>query len=280
LHWYHTIASYLLPYLKDRPVTLNPRLKGANAPGFYLHDMINRPPRCAEIFTSARRHEHEGKAKGDAIRNLVINNEATLLWTINLGCIDCNAWNSRISLIDTPDYIVIDLDPPKTADKDSYIGQLRRTAVASKKELQRRRLKFFVKTSGRRGLHFLIPCKDLSWQECRAAAEILCTAIHQLLPDDTTREERRKDRGSKIYIDASQNDYGDTVRSVYSAAPHLNKNVSTPLELSELKTVDPDRYTVHTIVGRIKKKGDLFEGVFDREVAKANADILRQVIGV
>jgi len=272
------MAPYILPYLQDRPVALNPRLDGPKASGFYMHDMLNRPPNCAEIYTSSRRNEEQGKPKGEPIRNLVINNQATLLWTINLGCLDCNPSNSRVSSINTPDYMVIDLDPPKHAKKETYIKQLRRTAVALTKYLEKLRLQFFIKTSGRTGLHFLIPSEGFTWPQCRQVAKAICDALHELVPEDTTREENKKDRGNKIYLDASQNDFGDTIRCVYCVAPNEDKNVSTPLELAELSKVDPDRFNIETIGERLKKKGDLFKDLLNSKVRKQNSKILRGIL--
>ena len=107
--YYHRVSSYILPYLKDRPLSLHVKPLNAGAPGFYIKDMEGRQPECSRVFTDQRRHEVKGKRS--TIDYLVCNNEATWLWMINLGCIDINPWNSRIKAPDFPDFIAIDLDP-------------------------------------------------------------------------------------------------------------------------------------------------------------------------
>ena len=104
-------------------------MHGANAPGLYIKDMEGRQPDCALIYTDKRRHQAEGKR--NVIDYLVCNNKATLLWMINIGCVDVNPWNSRVTNADQPDYIVIDLDPSE--DERTYKGLERflETALAA-----------------------------------------------------------------------------------------------------------------------------------------------------
>ncbi len=137
IQYYHTISKYLLPHIQDRPQSLHVKLHGPNAPGFYIKDMEGRQPNCANIFSTRRKHKKAGKR--DVIDYLVANNEPTLLWMINLGCIDVNPWTSRVSDPLHPDYIIIDLDP-----SDNDFSKAVEAAQATQQVLQSRKLTAFL----------------------------------------------------------------------------------------------------------------------------------------
>jgi len=132
IEYYYAVSKYILPHLKDRPLSLHVKHKGPHAEGLYIKDMDGRQPDCAEIFTDQRRHPKPGKR--NEIDYLVCNNEATLLYTINLGCIDLNPWMSRRQNPLLPDFINIDLDP---SDKD--FNKVIESALAAKEVLAKLR---------------------------------------------------------------------------------------------------------------------------------------------
>jgi len=277
IEYYHHVAPYILPYLKDRPESLYLKLTNASAPGLYIKDMEGRQPECADIFTDTRRHPAKGKR--NKIDYLVCNNEATLLWMINLGCIDINPWNSRIVAPENPDYLAIDLDPTAKDKKAHYLDKLLDTALAAKVWCDKHKVKAFVKTSGKTGIHFYIPCTGIEYSQARTITEQICAAIHDLAPKSSTIENSISQRHDLVYVDPSQNDYADTLAAPYSVRPFHIPTVSTPLDWKEInRRLDPSSFSIDNTLARLKKKGDLFAGVLDKRIATANMKILKKFL--
>ncbi|HTE28710.1 non-homologous end-joining DNA ligase LigD [Flavitalea sp.] len=210
--------------------------------------MEGREPDCASILTVDRKHKAAGKRA--KIDYLVANNEATLLYMINLGCIDINPSTSRVRSPNHPDYIIIDLDP-----SDDDFKKAIKTAIAAKTFFDSKKLKAFIKTSGKTGMHLYLPCPDFDFRQARDIAENICNAIHELVSGFTTTAVNISSRGNKLYIDSNQNDFADTVATPYAARPFHHPSVSTPLDWKEVKlSLDPLQFDINTIVARIKKK--------------------------
>ncbi len=239
--------------------------------------MEGRQPECTRVYTDTRRHKQAGKR--DTIDYLVCDNEATLLWMVNLGCIDINPWNSRTITPDNPDYIAIDFDPTVKERETGYLDKLIDTALATKEYCDRHKIKAFAKTSGKTGIHFYIPCTDIPFSRARTMAEQICRAIVEMVPQQATIANSINSRGNKIYADPSQNDYADTLASPYSVRPWHIPTVSTPLEWKEIShKLNPANFTTATILPRIKKKGELFKAVLDRKIALANTGKLLKLL--
>jgi bifunctional non-homologous end joining protein LigD len=272
IEYYHSISSYILPYLKGRAESLHIKNIKATAPGFYIKDMEGNQPEWAETFAMPRKHPKKGKR--NTIDYLVCNDEACLLYMINLGCIDINPWTSRIENYLQPDFVIIDLDP-----SDNDFKKVIKTSLAAKKIFDKLKLKTFPKTSGKTGMHLFISCEEFTFSEARNLAEDICKQINLLVPEITTTEITVSKRGDKLYIDPNQNDEGDTVAAAYSVRPAPVPTVSTPLEWKEInEELDPKKYDIHTILERIEKKGDLFKGVMDKKIRKANSRILKKLL--
>jgi bifunctional non-homologous end joining protein LigD len=272
IEYYNSVADYILPYLKNRPLSLHVKHRGPNAPGLYIKDMDGRQPECADIFEDQRRHKKPGKR--DVIDYLVCNNKATLLYMIDLGCIDVNPWTSTVDNPLHPDFIIIDLDP-----SDEDFQKAVETARAAKQYFDEHKLKALIKTSGKTGIHLYVPCEGFTFPQARTIAERVCDKIHELVPEITTRETTVADRGTKLYVDANQNDYADTVAAPYSVRPFKHPSVSTPLEWKELKAgLNPSDFTIETIGKRLSKKPDLFVPVLDKGIAHKNSKILGGII--
>jgi bifunctional non-homologous end joining protein LigD len=278
LLYYTEIADILLPHIKDRPQSLVLKLINAGASRVFIKDMENRQPECAEVFSDRRRVKKEGKR--NIIDYLVCNNKETLVYLIDLGCVDINVWASRINTIEEPDYIWVDLDPTipsglkgdkmKLAEDDGFKNAVR-VAKAAKQVLDKYKLKAFVKTSGQTGLHIYIPCSGFSFVATRQIATALAGEIHSKVPSISTVNESINSRGNKVYIDAGQNDYADTLAAPYSVRPYHQPIISTPLKWTEL-TNKLDRYafTIESVKKRLKKYGDLFEAVMDPAIQANN----------
>jgi bifunctional non-homologous end joining protein LigD len=242
------------------------------APGLYIKDMEGRQPDCADIFTVKRKHKKKGKR--DVIDYLVCNNEATLLYMVNLGCIDINPWTSKTTNYLYPDFIIIDLDP-----SDNDFKKVIETAKAAKQVFDKHKLKAFPKLSGKTGIHLYVPCTGFTFPKARVIALHICKEIHELVPEITTTEVTISKRGNKLYIDPNQNDEADTVAAPYSVRPFHHPSVSTPLEWKEINDkLDPLKFDMHNILERIEKKGDLFEGVMDKKTAVKNSATLKYLL--
>lgn len=287
MRYYHGIADYILPYIKDRPLSLQLKLTNAHGPRQFIKDMENRQPSCATIFKDRRRVPRAGKR--NEIDYLVCNNVETLLYMINLGCVDVNPWASRTQSPEEPDYLWLDLDPTIPAgvsqkrsrelERDGFAKAVK-TALATKEVLDRHSLTGFPKTSGKTGIHIYVPCSGFSFKEARLIAGKLADEIHNEVQSITTRNESVSSRELNVYIDAGQNDYADTLAAPYCVRPHNKPAVSTPLRWEELKAgLRPEKFTMETIMARIKKEGDLFAGVLDPKVAKKNNRSLKKLAG-
>jgi bifunctional non-homologous end joining protein LigD len=270
--YYHQICPYILPYLKDRPLSLHIKQDGANAPGFYIKDMEGRQPEYLDIFSDERRHKKKGKR--DQIDYAVCNNEAALLYLINLGNIDLNPWSSTINDPQTPDFVSIDLDP-----SDEDFGKAIKTAQAAKKVFDQYKLQSLVKTSGKTGIHIFLPCQGFTYPQARSLAEKLCQEIADQVPDMATTEVSISHRGDKLFVDPSQNDYADTLACVYSVRPHKHPTVSTPLDWKEVKDkLDPGKFTMDSLPERLEKKGDLFENLRNEKWRNSNSKTLNSLL--
>lgn len=266
--YYHSICPYILPHLKDRPLSLHIKQDGAMAEGFYIKDMEGHQPGYLDSFSDDRRHKKKGKR--DQIDYAVCNNEAALLYLINLGNIDLNPWSSRITDPQAPDFISIDLDP-----SHEDFGKAIKTAQAAKQLFDELKLTAFVKTSGKTGIHLFIPCQGFDYPQARRMAEKICEAVCQQVPDIATTEVGIAHRGNKLFVDPSQNDYADTLACVYSVRPYKHPQVSTPLEWKEVKDkLDPAKFTMDTTLERLEKKGDLFKDLLNDKVRLANTKAL------
>jgi bifunctional non-homologous end joining protein LigD len=271
IQYYHSVAPSMMPYLLDRPQSMHVKHIKPTAPGLYIKDMEGRQPPWADLFSIPRKHKRKGKRA--IIDYLVCNNEATLLYMINLGCIDINPWTSRTADYLHPDFIIIDLDP-----SDNDFKKVVETGRAAKQYFDQHKLKAFPKTSGKTGLHLYLPCSGFGFPEARQIAEHICSDIQQLLPSITTTEVSISKRGNKLYIDPNQNDEADTVAAPYCVRPFHIPTVSAPLEWREIKDgLDPEQFDMQTIGTRIEKKGDLFKGALDKKVAVANTRSLRKL---
>jgi bifunctional non-homologous end joining protein LigD len=270
--YYHSVWPYMMPYLKDRPLSLHIKDSGAEAPGFYIKDMEGHEPGYAEIFRDQRRHKKKGKR--DIIDYIVCNNEPTLLYLVNLGCIDFNPWSSCTADAIHADYISVDLDP-----SDNDFKKAINVALAAKEVFDHYKLKSLVKTSGKTGIHLFLPCSGITFPQARSISEYLCNEIATKVPRIATTEVSVSRRGKKLFVDPSQNDYADTLACAYSVRPSHKPTVSTPLEWNEInEELDPSAFTIETILQRLESKGDLFKELFNKKWRTANTRMLKKVL--
>lgn len=256
VHYYNEVAHFILPYLKDRPQSMNRFPNGINAPGFYQKDVdVEKIPswlKTKKIFSESNE---------EYLNYLICNDKATLLYMANLGCIEMNPWNSTIKHVENPDWLVIDIDP----EKDNF-EEVVKTALTVKEVLDELETDCYCKTSGATGLHVYIPLgAQYDYDSIKILGELLATEIHSRLPKTTSLERSIKKRNHKIYIDYLQNRRGQTLAAPYSVRPKTGATVSTPLEWSEVNAkLHPSLFTIKNVLKRFEKKGDLWKPVLGK----------------
>lgn len=257
--YYQSVASYILPYLKNRPLSLNRFPNGIEEQGFYQKDAGDSIPEW--IKTTQVYSESNDKY----IDYIYCNDKATLAYLNNLGCIDLNPWNSSLPDLEHPDYLVLDLDPSKKNTFDDVIE----TALQVHEVLESVKVKGYCKTSGSTGIHIYIPMGGkYDFDQVKDFAHILMKQVNEKLPKITTLERSLQKRDDKkIYLDYLQNRTGQTLASAYSIRPKEGASVSMPLEWDELKTgLKPIDFNIHNALDRIKGKGDLFKPILGKGI--------------
>lgn len=256
LDYYLHIAEWILPYLIDRPQSLHRHPDGITKPGFYQKNQENLPEWVESIEIKS--------SSGKMINYLLCQNEATLMYLANLGCIEINPWLVRIENLDSPDYTVIDLDPSPANTFD----EVREAALAVKTVLDRAGINGYAKTSGSRGIHIFIPMGGAyDFSAARDFTRLLCYFVRDLLPDLVTLERSIDKRQGKIYLDYLQNRTGQTIVAPYSVRPVAGALVSSPVTWEELRDgVVLEDFHLFNIQKRLAEKGDLFSGLLKEEL--------------
>jgi bifunctional non-homologous end joining protein LigD len=257
ISYYLQMSEYILPYLKDRPENMNRHPNGINGQAFYQKDMRDSYPGWLET------KEVYSESNNKDINYLVCQNQATLTYMNNLGCIEINPWNSRIQSLDHPDYIVIDLDPG-----ENTFEEVIETALVVKDVLDKGKIEAYPKTSGSTGLHIFIPMgAKYDYDQGKDFALIIAMMVNEQLPKLTSLERSPKNRTHQIYIDYLQNRKGQTLACAYSVRPKPGATVSTPLKWEEVKPgLHPSQFTIKNILQRVEKEGDLFKGVLGKGI--------------
>ena len=251
LNYYYKVGEFMMPYLKDRPMSLNRFPGGIHGQSFYQKNVTDKAPEWAKTFDHVT---DEGKVT----KYLVGTDEASLLWMASLGCIEINPWFSRTQTPDNPDYCVIDLDP----DKHTY-DQVVEAARIVKDILDAIEVPSYPKTSGSTGMHIYIPLEGkYTYQQSQLFANIIVKHAHEQLPDYTSLERSIAARKGKMYFDFLQNRTGATIAGPYSLRPKPGATVSMPLSWDEVKPgLTIQHFNIHNALDRLKETGDLFDGV-------------------
>jgi len=256
-NYYYQVAEVILPYLKDRPLSLNRYPGGIHGKSFYQKDVKGKAPDWADTFPYTT-------SDGEDKEFLVGDDEATLLWMASLGCIEMNPWFSRTAHPDNPDYCVIDLDP---ADKTTF-EQVIKAAQEVKRVLDAIDVVSYVKTSGSTGIHIYIPLgAKYTYDQSQMFARLLVSVVQERLPDFTSLERKIKDREGRMYLDFLQNRPGATIACAYSLRPKSGATVSMPLHWEEVKKgLKMKDFTIKNAIARIKSEGDLFKGTLEKGI--------------
>ena len=251
LQYYADVSSVLLPHLRERAMVMKRYPHGAHGEFFFMKRAPS--PRPEWIQTCAIEH-----ASGSVIHFPVVQDLATLLWVINLGCIDLNQWYARCDDIDRPDYLHFDLDPGEGATFE----HVRETGFVVRDALDALRMPMLVKTTGSRGLHVYVPIvrgpvqKDV-WRFAKALAMELAVRHPALITAEYRVAKRPKGR---VLVDYNQNAWGRTLASIYSVRPRPRAPVSTPITWEELESgAAIDDFRIDNVPARIAEVGDLWK---------------------
>lgn len=253
IDYYDKMADYILPHLKDRPLSLKRNPNGIRDEGFFHKDAGENTPEYVEVF------KVKNESNDKIIDYIVCNNKATLLYLANLGCIEINPWNSTTKKPGHPTWMVIDIDPSSKND----FGEVVEVALITRDILAKAGVESFCKTSGSSGLHVYVPMKNkYDYATVKDFAHIVASQVQQQLPRTTSLERSLSKRGPKIYIDYLQNRTGQTLASVYSLRPVAGAFASAALDWKEVNSkLKPSQFTIGNMLERVGKKGDLFQPV-------------------
>jgi bifunctional non-homologous end joining protein LigD len=250
LQYYADVAPVLLPHLVDRAMVMKRYPDGAAGEPFF---MKRAPiPRPDWIETCAIAH-----ASGNVIDFPMVQDLASLLWIVNLGCIDLNPWYARCDDVDRPDYLHFDLDPVP----DASFADVRATALFVRDALLALGMQAFVKTTGSRGLHVYVPIvRGPTQRAVWTFAKSFAGLISQRHPNLITAEYRIARRpASHVLVDYNQNAWGRTLASLYSPRPKPKATVSTPITWDELEAgATTDDFRIDNVPARIEHVGDLW----------------------
>ena len=250
IQYYADIAPVLLPHIRARAMVMKRYPHGAAGPFFFMKRAPSPRPRW--IRTCAVRH-----GSGHVIDFPVIDDLPSLLWVINLGCIDLNQWYARCDDVDRPDYVHFDLDPGEGATFE----QVRESALVVRDALETLGMKPLVKTSGSKGLHVYVaivrgPAQKTVWTVAKALAVELASRHRTLMTSEYRVAKRPRGR---VLVDYNQNAWGRTLASIYSVRPRPLATVSTPLTWQELAAgAVTDDFRLDTVPRRVATRGDLW----------------------
>ncbi len=262
IRYYLTIAPVLLPHIRDRAMVMKRYPHGAAGEFFFMKRAPT--PRPAWIETCAIEH-----ASGNVIDFPIIQDVPSLLWVINLGCIDLNQWYARCDDVDRPDYLHVDLDPGPRATFE----QVRETGLLLDEALRALRFPTYVKTTGSRGLHVYVPIErgptqHQVWELTKRFAHDLAARHPKLM---TAVYEKAKRPTDRVLLDYNQNAWGRTLASIYSVRPTPVASVSTPVTWHEVtRGIRIADFRIDNVPARVARVGDLWAPLL---AAKGRVDV-------
>jgi bifunctional non-homologous end joining protein LigD len=290
LRYYARVAPYLLPHLKDRPLTLTRYPNGIEGTSFYQKHWPSAFPSEFHVERVSLYSAHND-ADGDYI---LVNNLQTLIWLAQLADLEIHAWMARVdpapdarglptvfagsqetmdrSVLNYPDFMVFDLDPyiyagtekkgEEPALNKRAFEKTREMAFALKELLEQLRLSSFAKTTGKTGLHIYVPVlRQYTYDEIRAASAAVGQFMVQQHPHDLTMEWQTVKRTGKIFFDHNQNTRGKTLAAEYSLRPSPQAAASAPITWEELGHVYPTDFDIDTEPERLARIGDLWADI-------------------
>jgi bifunctional non-homologous end joining protein LigD len=247
IEYYRAVSKWLLPYLANRPVVLTRFPDGIDGKSFYQKDAPVFAPdwiRTVPIWSEETQRE---------IKYFVADDEESVLYLANMGSIPLHIWASRVGSLELPDWCVIDLDP-----KEAPFSDVIRTAIVLHRVCESAGLPSFVKTTGKTGLHIMLPLgRQCTYEQSRMLGELLARCVLREQNDIATITRHVTKRGDKVYLDYLQNRHGQTIVAPFSVRPLPGATVSMPLVWDEVDdSLDPKVFTIRNALERMERLGN------------------------
>jgi bifunctional non-homologous end joining protein LigD len=256
LRYYEAVSPWLLPHLRDRAMVMKRYPNGAAGPFFFMKRAPS--PRPEWIETCSIHHR-----SGNVIDFPIVSDLASLLWIVNLGCIDLNPWYARCDDVHRPDYLHFDLDPVPGATFDD----VRETALIVRDSLRQMGMVSYAKTTGSKGIHVYVPIErgptqKQVWTIAKRLAFSLATAHPKLITAEYRIAKRPRNR---VLVDYNQNAWGRTLASIYSVRPKPQATVSAPVTWQELEAgIEIADFRLDNVPARLRKVGDLWKPLLQK----------------
>lgn len=252
LEYYQKNATLILPYFKDRPLTLQRFPNGIQEAGFYQKNASYFFPKWIKTLPILKKNE-------EPISLIICNNSSTLLYLVNLGALSFHLWLSKQDRLLTPDRLIFDLDPSSDNFKDVV-----NAAKILKSVLEDLKLNPYVMTTGSRGLHVVVPIKrEKEFSFTHEASKKIAMLALEKNPNLLTLKVAKEKRNKKVFIDYIRNSYGQTTISPYSLRTINKAPVATPLYWDELndKNLNAQRYNIDNIEEKLNRDNDPFKDI-------------------
>jgi bifunctional non-homologous end joining protein LigD len=252
--YYEAIAPQMVPHMAARPVTMERFPSGIGQKGFLQKDVSKGFPDWLERV--------EAPKKGGTVHYPIVRDTRSLLWLANQNCVTPHVWASRAPNLYQPDVCVFDLDP---SEDDQAV--LRAATLAVRDVLAELDLPTWVKTSGSKGFHIVVPLDGKSdFDEVAEFAHTVGALLVKRDPDHLTQEFSKADRGGRIFVDTGRNGYSATFAAAYAVRARAGAPVSAPCTWAELEggQVGPQTFTLQTMATRVAEVGDLWSDMATR----------------
>lgn len=251
LQYYIDVSPWLLPHLRDRAMVMKRYPNGAHADFFFMKRAPEHRPDWIETCSI----EH---GSGNIIDFPMVQDLASLLWVVNLGCIDLNQWYARCDDVDRPDYVHFDLDPVPNAGFERILE----TALLVREALRSLKMPCYAKTTGSKGLHIHVPIvRGPTQKQVWTFAKGLAKVLESHAPKLITAEYRVAKRpANRVLVDYNQNAWGRTLASIYSVRPRPLAPVSTPVTWEEIEaSISIEEFRIDNVPARLRETGDLWK---------------------
>jgi bifunctional non-homologous end joining protein LigD len=263
--YYELIADRMLPYLRDRPLTQQRFPDGIGMPGFYQKEVPDYFPDWVATVTVETEHGPQ--------RQVLCQDQATLVYLAQQGCVTPHVWLSRKDSLRCPDRLVIDLDPSGDRDlqagwQDACFAALRLRELCAETKLP-----LFVMSTGSRGLHGLVPLRpEADFDDVRALARAMAAELASRFPRRLTTEARKAKRAGRLYLDIGRNAYGQTAVPPFAVRAREEAPVALPLAWEELEETGPRAHTVRDVVSFLRDRKDPWRGLEREAVSPKEKD--------
>ena len=256
LQYYADVSEFLLPHVADRAMVMKRYPNGASGDFFFMKRAPSPRPDWIELCSITH-------GSGNVIDFPMVQDLASLLWVINLGCIDLNQWYARCDDVDRPDYLHFDLDPGPGVE----FAQVREVALLVREALDALAMPNFAKTTGSKGIHVYVPIvRGPTQKQVWTFAKEFAKAMESRSPKLVTAVYKVALRPKgRVLVDYNQNAWGRTLASIYSVRPTPRATVSVPVTWKEVeKGISIDDFRIDNVPARVRRLGDLWQPLLSR----------------